>query len=76
MELMTKRRLIQWRVEIGASQTELAENARLRQSTISKLESGRPVTVGTQWQIFYALNRLRIQAGFPEIAFDEIDWPT
>jgi DNA-binding XRE family transcriptional regulator len=67
---------MQWRAEIGAKQVELAREAHVGQATISQVESGRLVAEDTQWKIFYALNRLRTQVGFPEIAFDEIDWPT
>jgi len=76
MTIMVKRRLMQWRAEIGIKQTELAREGRIGQPTISQVENGRLISEDSKWVIFYALNRLRKQLDFPEIEFDDIDWPT
>lgn len=69
-----KRQLLMLRAELSISQEELAREARLSQAVISKIEMKQSVRAKTLYQVFYAINRLRKERGFPELAFDEIEW--
>lgn len=75
MNTMTdKIRLRSLRAELGIDQLTLAEEAHLHQSTISKMEKDQSVVDTTAFQVFYAINRLRKQRGYPELSFDDIEW--
>jgi len=62
------------RAELGIDQSELAEEARLKQPTISKIENGHRVSEHSALQVFYAVNRLRAARGWSALEFDEIRW--
>lgn len=76
MNLMTQRtrRFVMVRAELGVDQKTLAQEARVSTALISKIEQGLPIREATALQVFYAVNRLRKERGFPELSFDEIEW--
>jgi len=72
--MTTQRQLVMIRAELNATQEELATEARLSPSTISKIELGFPIRKRTAYQVLYAINRLRTRQGLADLDFHEIEW--
>ncbi|HVB62514.1 MAG TPA: helix-turn-helix transcriptional regulator [Ktedonobacteraceae bacterium] len=74
--MTTKHKLIALRTEVGLrTQEDFAQAAGIDQTTVSKIENGRPVSERTAWLVLHALNRARKKYGLPDITLDDIDMP-
>jgi len=62
------------RAELGIDQHELAKEAGVKQSGISRIENNVPVGLHFAKRVFFAINRLRKARNMPELRFDEIAW--
>ena len=75
MNVMTGRKLASLRAELSIDQSDLAQEARVAQSTISRVENGTAHSEQVYLRLFYAINRLRKARGWPEINYEDIGWP-
>ena len=70
-----KRTLLELRSEICMSQEKLEAESNVSQTSISRVESGFPISKGYKLRLLFSLNRLRKQRGFDELTLDDIAWP-
>jgi transcriptional regulator with XRE-family HTH domain len=75
MIMAKKQTVLDLRAELGLDQQDIADEAHVSRPTIGRIERGLETTEPTAKKIFYAINRLRKARGWPEVQYDDIDWP-
>ncbi len=73
--MIKKQTVLDLRAELGIDQQVLADEANVSRPAISRIEHGLKTTERTTKRVLYAINRLRKARGWPEVAYDDIDWP-